>query len=74
MSYFTLIVRLSDGETWNQLTHFQTRAPLEFETETQARDYLTKNFPTALQGEHIRWDVFHGLQPVRVVMVNRKGA
>lgn len=67
--YFVIMARLSDGQSWGEV-----RSAGEFKTEAEARDYLQRTYPNILQGEHIRPDVFHGLQPVRVFGVNRRKA
>lgn len=69
-AFFTIIVRLSDGETWAQMSKpGSPRELLEWPTETEARAFLNEHWPS-----HIRPDVFHGLQPLRIAQVNRKGS
>lgn len=66
--FYTIIVRLSDGETWAQMSSpSNPRELLQWATEKEARDYLDKNWPS-----HIRPDIFHGLQPLRVAQVNQR--
>lgn len=66
-AYYSPIVRLSDGETWAQMTDRQTREPLEFATESDAREWVGVRYP-----DYIRPDVFHGLQPIKIAQINRK--
>jgi hypothetical protein len=62
---FTPVVRLSDGETWKQMSSFG--ATHEFDTCEEAVAWVEHLYP-----DWLRPDIFHGLQPIKIVAVKNE--
>lgn len=52
-------------ELWRGVRH--CGEVVEFQSEAEAAHWMRTRFPQTLNGVHVRCDMFHGLQPLRVV-------
>lgn len=65
---FTIAVRLSGTpEVWRELRF--GGQDLRFEHEQHAKDWLKGHYPHTIRDNHVRPDMFHGIQPLRIVEV-----
>lgn len=63
---FAVACRLSGlPEVWKEITHMGE--VVRFKSEPEAAHWMKLRFPHTLQGVPHRCDVFHGLQPLKVV-------